>query len=107
MVLGGAVAIRSDGIDFTALDPELAVGAFLAVPLLPGAVGAAGCALGGPSDEQHPALAIPRALMFPQALPLLVIQLIIVSILLPVAAHCSVQSWRTCGRGSLCRRCSR
>ncbi len=36
MLLGGAVTIRSDGIDFTALDTELAVAVFLVVPLLSG-----------------------------------------------------------------------
>jgi hypothetical protein len=36
MVLGGAVAIHEDGVDFTLLDPHLGVGIFLAIPLLAG-----------------------------------------------------------------------
>lgn len=36
MVLGGAVSIHEDGVDFTLLDPALGVAIFLAIPLLAG-----------------------------------------------------------------------
>ncbi len=84
MLLGGAVVIRGDGIDFTALDTELAVGAFLVVPLLSGLVVPPVVHWVDRGMDHLGWWPLLAALMFPEALPLLVIQLLIVSALLPV-----------------------
>ena len=83
MLLGGAVAIQSDGIDFTALDTELAVAVFLVVPLLSGLLVPPVVHWVDRRIDGLPPWPFFAPLMFPQALPVLVIQLIIVSILLP------------------------
>lgn len=84
MLLGGAVTIRSDGIDFTALDTELAVAVFLVVPLLSGLLVPPVTHWVDRRIDNLPLWLFLAPLVFLQALPLLVIQLLIVSILLPL-----------------------
>lgn len=84
MLLGGAVAIRGDGIDFTALDTTLAVAVFLMIPLLSGLLVPPVVHWVDRRVDNLPLWLFLAPLLFPQALPVVIIQLIIVSILLPL-----------------------
>lgn len=86
MVLGGAVVIHEDGVDFTLLDPDLGVAIFLAIPLL---AGLATPLVVDAAARREPGIARWKAVVLPLLLgPLvglaLLVVLGVVAILLPV-----------------------